>query len=130
MIKVAIPYWQGRISPVFDVAGRLLLIEIDGGLEQSRRELILPEDDPVRRAASLTDVGTDILICGAISWPLEMALITAGIKVIAQICGEIEDVLAAFIRGDLSHEQFLMPGCCGRRRGWRRQHRFGQSKQQ
>ena len=26
-MKVAIPHWQGRISPVFDVAGNVLVVE-------------------------------------------------------------------------------------------------------
>jgi len=28
VMKVAIPHWQGRISPVFDVAGALLLVDV------------------------------------------------------------------------------------------------------
>ncbi|MFW6062431.1 MAG: NifB/NifX family molybdenum-iron cluster-binding protein [Planctomycetota bacterium] len=127
MIKLAIPHWQGRVSPVFDVAGRVLLVEIDGGQQQARQEFAFTAEDPRGRAARLAETGADVLVCGAISRPLEMALSAAGIEVIPQICGEVQRVLAAFIDGRLSGREFLMPGCCGQRRGGRHRCRHGQA---
>jgi len=122
-MKVAIPHWQGRISPVFDVAGNVLVVEIRNGVEQSRRDVVLNAEDPQLRAAALAQTGADLLICGAISWPLEMALSAAGIDLISQTCGDVEQVLAAFARGQLQQDAFLMPGCCGRRRQFRARRR-------
>ena len=116
MMRVAIPHWQGRVSPVFDVAGNVLVIEIDGGAERARQEVVFNVDGPQARVARLRETGVDALVCGAISWPLEMAVSAAGIEVIPQTCGEVGSVLAAFIDGRLSQGAFLMPGCCGRRR--------------
>jgi predicted Fe-Mo cluster-binding NifX family protein len=124
-MKVAIPHWQGRVSPVFDVAGNVLVAEIDGGVEHSREDVALDAEDPQLRAARLAQTGTDLLICGAISWPLEMALSAAGIDVIPQTCGDVEQVLAAFAQGQLRQDAFLMPGCCGRRRQFRARRRRG-----
>ena len=124
-MKVAIPHWQGRISPVFDVAGNVLVIEIADGVEHSRQDVALDAEDPQLRAARLAQTGADVLICGAISWPLEMALSTAGIDIIPQTCGDVEQVLAAFTRGQLQQDAFLMPGCCGRRRQFRARRRRG-----
>lgn len=118
-MKVAIPHWQGRVSPVFDVAGNVLVIEIDGGTERTRQEVVFNVDGPQARAARLTETGTEVLVCGAISKPLEVAVSAAGIEVIPQTCGEVGSVLAAFIDGRLSQGAFLMPGCCGRRRRFR-----------
>jgi len=115
-MKVAIPHWQGRVSPVFDVAGNVLVVEIDDGVEQARRDVVFDEERPQGRAARLTETGANVLVCGAISRPLEMAVSAAGIEVIPQTCGDIERVLAAFIDGRLNQGKFLMPGCCGRRR--------------
>ena len=115
-MKVAIPYWQGRISPVFDVAGNVLVVEVDDGVEQARRNVVFDVEDPQGRAARLTETGANVLVCGAISRPLEMAVSSAGMEVISQICGDLECVLAAFIDGRLGQGAFLMPGCCGRRR--------------
>jgi hypothetical protein len=55
-------------------------------------------------------------ICGGISWPLEVMLLSARVEVIPQTCGSVEDVLKAFMSGRLTEQAFVMPGCCGRRR--------------
>ena len=115
-MKIAIPHWQGRVSPVFDVAGRVLVVEMNSGAELARQDVVLDVEDPQLRAARLAQTGANLLICGAISWPLEMALSACGIDVIPQTCGEVEQVLAAFAAGQLCQDAFQMPGCCGRRR--------------
>ncbi len=115
-MKLAIPHWQGRVSPVFDVSGNLLIVEIDDGAEQARRDVVFDTEDLQRRVVRLTETGASVLVCGAISRPLEMAVAAAGIEVVSQICGDLESVLAGFIEGRLNHPAFLMPGCCGRRR--------------
>ena len=122
-MKVAIPHWQGRISPVFDVAANVLVVEIADGVEQARQEVAFDAEDPQVRAQRLAQTGADVLVCGAISWPLEMALSAAGIDVIPQTCGDVEQVLAAFVLGQLQQNAFLMPGCCGRRRQFRARRR-------
>lgn len=119
-MKVAIPVWQGRVSPVFDVAGQLLLVETTAGAERSRREQVLTEEDAARRADRLAGLGVETLICGAISGPLESLLADRGITVVSRVCGNVDDVLAAFRSGSLGGEQFAMPGCCGRARRFQR----------
>ena len=123
-MKVAIPHWQGRVSPVFDVAGNVLIVELSGGAELGRRNVTFDTETMHDRAARLAGTETDVLICGAISRPLEIAISAAGIEVIPQTCGDVDQVLAAFAGGQLNEGAFLMPGCCGRRRRFRgrRQH--------
>lgn len=116
VMKVAIPQWRGRVSPVFDVAANVLVVEVDDGVERARREAVFDVEDLQGRAARLREIGADVLVCGAISRPLELAVSAAGIEVIPQTCGDVERVLAAFIGGRLNQGAFLMPGCCGRRR--------------
>jgi predicted Fe-Mo cluster-binding NifX family protein len=77
-MRIAIPHWRERVSPVFDVAGNLLLVDITDGREQGRQSVPLAEDGPQARAARPTRLQTDVLVCGAISRPLEMALVAAG----------------------------------------------------
>jgi predicted Fe-Mo cluster-binding NifX family protein len=115
-MNVAIPKWQSRVSPVFDVAGELLLAQTRGRGVLARRALRLEDQDPTGRAEALKQAGVDVLICGAISWPMERAVAEAGIEVISQTCGDVECVLAAYLDGRLGQGAFLMPGCCGRRR--------------
>jgi predicted Fe-Mo cluster-binding NifX family protein len=120
-MKIAIPSWQGRVSPVFDVAEQTLLISLNGRQESSRCIESLQSTTLAKRAERLGELGVDVLLCGAISWPLETLLVTNGIKVISLVCGDVEDILHAFRDGTLKNEKFAMPGCCGRmRRGCNR----------
>lgn len=124
-MRVALPVWRDRISPVFDVSGRLLLIDLDDGVERQRSDVCVEEDDPAARVRKLAELGVDVLICGAISQPLETMLVDRGIRVIAQTCGGVEEVLGAFQSDRLGDLSFAMPGCCRRRRGACYGHRRG-----
>lgn len=121
-MKLAIPVWQGRISPVFDVARQLLLVELTNGQETAREEYVIQETMPDQQAKTLADLGVETLICAGISQPLEAMLADGGIRVIARICGGVEEVIAAFVAGELGQERFAMPGCCAQ---GRQRHRGG-----
>ncbi|MBN1546346.1 MAG: NifB/NifX family molybdenum-iron cluster-binding protein [Syntrophaceae bacterium] len=123
MMKLAIPTWDGKISPVFDVARNLLVVNIKGSFEVARQIEAIPEMEVAHRARRIARFGVDVLICGAISRPLERMLVSEGIQVIPQTCGPVEDVLLAFLSGQLTGQAFLMPGCCGRHRKRRGQGR-------
>ena len=118
-MRTAIPISDGRISPVFDAAKRLLLVDIENGREVWRTEQIVEEPELGPRARRVAEFGAEVLICGAISRPLEAMLLSAGVEVIPQTCGPVEDVLKAFISGRLTEQAYVMPGCCGRRRRFR-----------
>lgn len=117
-MQVAIPVWQDRISPVFDTARTVLLLQIENGKEISRSVMHLLQGYPPLRVRRLRDQGVELLICGAISRPFAHLCAGAGIRVIPWIAGRLEDVLEAFLAGRLPDPSFLMPGC---RRGRRRQ---------
>ena len=114
---------QGQQDAVFDVARHLLLADIEDNAEINRSETVIEDEDFASRAKRVANLGVNVVICGAVSWPLEMMLASAGIRVIPQTCGPAEDVLRAFISGQLTDAAFLMPGCCGRRRRVRGGHR-------
>ena len=116
LMKVAVPIWAGRVSPVLDVARRLVVAELEGRTEISRKEEPVAETDLFRRAQRIRQLGVDVLICGAVSRPLEDMLRANGVQVTPWVCGSVEEVLQAFLCGRLSEASFLMPGCCGRRR--------------
>ncbi|HUU83967.1 MAG TPA: NifB/NifX family molybdenum-iron cluster-binding protein [Phycisphaerae bacterium] len=112
--------WSGRVSPVFDVAKRLVVADIEDGREARREEADIDETDLARRVERVAELGVEVLICGAISIPLETMLLSAGVRVIPHTCGSAEEVLRAFASGRFTDAAFLMPGCCGRRRRGRR----------
>jgi predicted Fe-Mo cluster-binding NifX family protein len=109
-MKVAIPQWQKRVSPVFDVAGTLTIIEFLEGKEKKRETNTFPSGESFNRVRLLHQLGVQVLICGAVSQSLESALVAAGIKVIPYICGSVDDVLKAYINGNLESEEFFQPG--------------------
>lgn len=124
-MKVAMPIWQGRISPVLDAAGRLLVIEYDGSHEITRNEESIAGQYTPQLASRLTDLEVDVLICGAISQPLFSLVTARNIKVIPWVTGQIEEILDAYQTNRLQTQRFMMPGCGGCRRGRGRTHGEG-----
>ncbi len=106
------PIWEGRISPVLDVAGRFLMIQIENGREKSRREILVAETNPTLLVKGIKEMGVGILLCGALSEPVAFLLAKNGIRVWPHLCGEAEAVLYAFLADKLGQAEFRMPGCC------------------
>lgn len=110
-MRLAIPTWNERVSPVFDVARHLLVVDVEDNAEVSRREAVIEEMSLAGREKQLADQGVDVLICGAISQSLERMLASVGVTVISNTCGFVEEVLRALLSGQLTELGFLMPGC-------------------
>ncbi|MCD6310785.1 MAG: NifB/NifX family molybdenum-iron cluster-binding protein [Candidatus Eremiobacteraeota bacterium] len=118
-MKLAIPVWGKRISPVFDTAKKLMIIEIQNNRETRRHEVLIPEGSVIKRAGLLSDLGVNVLICGAITRRLAVMIESCGIKVIPLVSGTIEEIISAYLMGDFPTPTFIMPGCRGRRGRWR-----------
>ncbi len=116
-MRIAIPIWDHKISPVLDTASRLLIIDVEDKNEARRFEIYLDERDLSRRCIRIQRMEVDTLICGAISNAFERMLLASGVTVIQDISGHAEDVLTAHLNGNLHHSSFQMPGCRRRRSG-------------
>ena len=113
-MRVGIPIWGDKISPVLDTATRILVLEVENYRESSRFEIYLDEQDLSRKCYRIRGLSIDIMICGAISRPFSSLLKAAGINIIPGISGQTEDVLEAYLQGNLSQSsQFFMPGYKG-----------------
>jgi len=124
--KVAIPIWQERISPVMDSAGQLMVLEFSEGTETARNIVPLSLMSMMQKADFIRGLGIETLICGAISHQLFRMLRASGIEIIPFIRGTANAVIEAFLNGNLSTGEFLLPGCGGRGRGRRRRNQgFG-----
>jgi predicted Fe-Mo cluster-binding NifX family protein len=123
-MKVAIPVYGDYASSVFDFAHKLLLVDIENGHDLNRSEVTLIPESVPQRAARLKSLGVDLLICGAISQPLMYMLTGSGIKVLPYVTGRVDELLQAYMTGQLSQQQFILPGFwSGARKGfghWRR----------
>jgi predicted Fe-Mo cluster-binding NifX family protein len=120
-LRIAIPVWEGRISPVLDVAERLLVVDVDAGQEISRsQERVGPGLLP-QRVRRLRDLGVEVIICGTVSRPMANMLAAFGITVFPCMRGEVDNVLRSVVRNGIPDSRFFMPGYDGR--GGRRRRR-------
>ena len=109
-MKVAVTVWEDTVSTVCDFCSRLLVFDVMGDEVKNRSFMpfetgILPE-----RANQLEELGVEVLLCGAISRPLERMIRASGVKVIPCLRGSIEEVIGAYMDGDLSDARFILPG--------------------
>jgi predicted Fe-Mo cluster-binding NifX family protein len=118
-MKVALPIRNGRVSPVFDVACRLVVVAFEGDEMAERSEFSIKESGGDARAVLLQELGVSTLICGAISNQTARKVERRGIELIPWIVGEIDDVIDAYCVGSLGNDGFIMPGCRRGRGGGR-----------
>lgn len=114
LMRISISQWQGRVATVFDAADDLLHVNIGNKIEISRKSYVLKKKTPLERALELGGLGTDVLICGAVSLVLENALNSINIQVHGFVRGDVEEVLEAFLNGRLMDERYLLPGRCSK----------------
>jgi len=114
-MKVALATWDGRISPVFDVARQVLIVEVENGEAAGRHEESLPGTDPQAQAERLAALGPQVLICGAISRLMAEMVAGKHVRVLPFTAGDVEQVLAAWLAGALPGPAWSMPGCHGRK---------------
>ena len=120
MMKTAFAHWDDRIAPVFDIARRIHVVEADSGRIVAEAGEVLADDLPVQKAHRLVELGVGTLVCGAISRPFHEMVAANGIQVIPFVAGDLNDVIQAWLSGNLESDTFVMPGCSGRGRGHRR----------
>ena len=123
-MRVAIPVFNGRVSPLFDAAQRILIVDVVDGEEAARTDRSIAGLLPWQRAKLLSENGVSDLICGAISMPMMHMLVANGVRITNNIAGSVDEVLKAHTAGTLPSSEFMMPGCRWRRRG-RFRHGYG-----
>ncbi len=111
-MRLAIPTRNERISPVFDSAGQVLLVDFEEGKECSRCVAPLPADSLVGRVTRLKELAVAVLSCGGISRTLRQMIEADGIRVYPWTAGPVDAVLDAYRAGRLHEARWLMPGCC------------------
>ena len=118
-MKIAIATWENRISPVFDTARNLLIVDVEDKQEIKRKEQVLVPQPMRERVHWMKKLGIDCLICGAITRPLYEALRSNGLLIIPYVCGDVDEILKSYLAGQDIENQFTMPG------RKRKRYRFG-----
>jgi len=117
IMKIAIPTWNHHVSTVCDFSDRLLIVTVESGHTTDRTLVPFLERTTLEKAARLQKLGIQILLCGAVSKPLQRMLVASGIRVIPFLRGTVDDALEAYLKGYLSDPRFNLPGCSSGR--WR-----------
>lgn len=114
MVKAAFASWNDRIAPVFDVAQWIQLVETETErIIHQNRESVAGET-PSQKAFRLAELEVGILVCGAISRPMQAVITAYGIEVIPFIAGDLQEVIQAWLCGKLAGtNEYIMPGCQG-----------------
>ena len=124
-MKVAIPYWNNRISPVLDTAENFKMVDVEKGKPVKDEFINLGEKSLSDKAEYFKKRHISIILCGAVSEYFHNLILARGIKVVPWLTGDIESVLEAFICNNPFEPGFIMPGCKGcRRRRHRRRRGF------
>ena len=125
-MRAGLTIWEGRISPVMDTAGELLVVDGDESGWTTIRRVPLGGAGHTRTGRLLGTLGLDVLVCGAVSRGFAAMLAELDMRVIPWVTGELESVLEALSNGTLEDDCHRMPGCgragrgAGRGRGRRR----------
>jgi predicted Fe-Mo cluster-binding NifX family protein len=114
-MNIAIPTFRSRVSPRFDLAASLLIVQVQGNRILGRGEERLDNIYGWRRVRFLTSRNVNVVLCGGIRRCDYFAIVDSGIDVYAGLMGEIDDVLEGFLRGDIvtNGNGHALPG-----RGW------------
>ena len=132
-MRVAIPKFDDRVSPVFDSSTLLLIADLKDGKVDETRLIPLTDLSPFQRVDLVKEADVDVLICASISCSLSAYLTAARVRVIDGVVGEINAVLDAFLAQALPAPGLDMPGCRrlgGPGRGMGRGHGCGKGRGQ
>ena len=127
-MKIAVPVWDGKVSPVLDTAERLEVFDLEEGKILSREEISIGGRGIQEKAHIIAD-NARVLICGALSNQLVSYLEGIGLEVYPWFMGDVERLIGIFAVGNFPGIEFSMPGCKGKRYGHRRgRNRCGRSR--
>jgi predicted Fe-Mo cluster-binding NifX family protein len=110
IMKTAFAVWKNRIAPVFDVTRRVIMVESKAAGGSAQTPVLLTGDQPLQKVQQLADLGADSLVCGAISRALQAFLTARGIRVVAYVAGDVQDIIDAWRHHQFEIEAYAMPG--------------------
>lgn len=109
-IAVTIINESGRISPLFEAAGLVMLVDCAGGVILSELALSLPVL-PDGKIAFLSAHAVEVLLCGAIANETAELVVQHGIQLQSFATGQWREVLSDLQSCSQLRECHLMPGC-------------------
>jgi len=109
-MKIAIAAWKGKISPVFDSTAHILVANVEGNKVTNKELISLECMTHYQRVELLDRLDIRTLICGGITRPLLENIRGKGIKIIPNICGDVDKILNAICDKKDVKTLFSVPG--------------------
>ncbi|OPY07863.1 MAG: hypothetical protein A4E66_01960 [Syntrophus sp. PtaB.Bin001] len=109
-MNLAIPVCGQDIALVFDDADCLLLIKTEEKVFHKKERLRCAGSSMIERANQLRYLGVNLLICGAVSRPLQRMIEASGINIIPFVRGNAMEIFEAYSRNSLDDQRFFLPG--------------------
>lgn len=106
----AFTIWNGRIAPVFDVAGQVLLVDDTAGHNEPAC-VQLPQGSAEDKLFFLQQHQVQVVICGAMTRYTSRFAQGMGIEVLPFIAGDQQEIITTWLSGNLLDNKFSMPGC-------------------
>ncbi len=116
-MKVAIPRFNGRVSPRFDHAPDFLILTLKNNDELQRKVISTVGWSPWRRIRMLEEEAVEALVCGGIENFWTVSLERRGIRLYPWVSGDIGDVIQLLRQGRMQGMIMVLPQARCRR--WR-----------
>ena len=101
-MKIAVTCENNEVFQHFGHTPEFAVFTVEDGKVVSKRILSCGGTGHGALAGVLKEGGVDLLICGGIGGGAQMALAEAGVQLIGGASGKVDEVVAAFLKGELS----------------------------
>ncbi len=99
--KIAIPRFGEDVAPCFGASATIAIFITEDGEIVDQVDFTLHSQRALDRIRLLRDQEVDTLICGGLQERVEEMIAAAGIRVFSWVAGNAEELLAAYLRGQL-----------------------------
>ena len=100
-MKVAIPIHNDRVAPRLPLAKEVIIVELQGKREMGRDTVNISLLHPMEIPDFLASQGVTKVIAGGVNWHLQEMLRVYNIEVIWGIMGDVDELLALFLKKGL-----------------------------
>jgi predicted Fe-Mo cluster-binding NifX family protein len=109
-MKIAMPVWENCVSTVLDFSETLLIVDIEGKEIKGESCLNWSLCNDTMKLSLMQEEGVTVLLCGAVSKPMQIMLEGSGINLISCLRGSKDLILQAYLAGNLHEDSFRLPG--------------------
>lgn len=109
-MKIAMPVWENQVSTVLDFSETLLIVDIEERIIKNEAHFDWSLCNDTLKLSLMQEEGVKVLLCGAVSKPMQIMLENSGINLISGLRGHKDVILAAYLDGTLHEDSFRLPG--------------------